>query len=217
MLTNSIKYIIAVLLLSGMAGAAVAQAAEYIMEPAPADRSRHIYMREPGQLKRNKFGLIDGSPDVVSLEYLPKDSYGFVDWAKAIKDGLIKPRETIAGGGEPGMVLDMDILRKVKRKFMPDVVFPHAQHTVWLKCSNCHPKIFKMQAGANPITMNKIWDGEYCGRCHDRVAFPTRNCFKCHSAQKVYKSRGLKFKGGHKVGTIGAPKRRKKPQDKSGW
>ncbi|MBI5235080.1 MAG: hypothetical protein HY886_02395, partial [Deltaproteobacteria bacterium] len=26
--------------------------------------------------------------------------------------------------------------------------------------------------------------GQYCGRCHDKVAFPLRNCFKCHSAPR---------------------------------
>ncbi len=210
------KSLIFAVLLSVASGAL---AAEYIMEPAPADRSRHIYNIEPGQLKRDKYGMIDSSPDVLSLEYLPKDAYGFVDWAKAIRDGTIKPRENLKGDVAPEdeVVFDLKVLRKVKRKFMPDVVFPHAPHTIWLKCSTCHPKIFKMQAGSTPMTMNKIWGGEYCGRCHDRVAFPTRNCFKCHSATKNYDSQGVKFKGGREVTPPSRPKKRPKPKDNSGW
>jgi c(7)-type cytochrome triheme protein len=215
MLRNSIKYFLALLLLSSAVGAV---AGEYIMEPAPADRSRHTYMLEPGELKRDKYGMIDSSPDVLSLEYLPKDEYGFVDWAKAIKDGVIKPRDSISGRGakkaEP--LFDKRVVRRVKRKFMPDVVFPHAQHTIWLKCSTCHPKIFKMKAGSTPMTMNKIWNGEFCGRCHDRVAFPTRNCFKCHSALKSYDSQGVKFKGGHEV-DVPRLKLKAKPKKKSSW
>lgn len=209
MLHNSIKYLLAAVLISIAAGSV---AGEYIMEPAPADRARHTYMLEPGDLKRDKYGMIDSSPDVLSLEYLPKDEYGFVDWAKAIKDGVIKPRDAIKASGakKEEAVFDKRILRRVKRKFMPDVVFPHTAHTVWLKCSTCHPKIFRKKAGSTPMTMNKIWDGEYCGRCHDRVAFPTRNCFKCHSATKNYISRGVKFKGGHEI-DVPRPKIEVKP------
>lgn len=156
------------------------------MDPAPGDWSRYQRQREPGEFKRTPYGLIDPSPDVKSLEYLPKDKYGFVDWAKAMKDGIIAPRESISPkNGKEEKPQDIpDIIIKSKMDFMPDVIFPHGPHTVWLKCSTCHPKIFKPKAGSNPISMAGIWKGKFCGRCHDRVAFPTRNCFKCHSAPR---------------------------------
>lgn len=159
------------------------------MDPAPADWPNYEFTREPGEFKRNKYGLIDPSPDVVSLEYLPKDSYGFVDWAKAIGDGTISPRESVDGSEprlrpEDRIEFDGEVLIPSKMPFMPDVIFPHRQHNAWLKCSTCHPKIFKSKAGATPITMAGIWKGQFCGRCHDKVAFPTRNCFKCHSVPR---------------------------------
>jgi c(7)-type cytochrome triheme protein len=65
---------------------------------------------------------------------------------------------------------------------MPWVRFPHLQHTEWLTCANCHPAIFIPQAGANPISMSAIIQGEFCGVCHGKVAFaPTLNCGRCHS------------------------------------
>jgi c(7)-type cytochrome triheme protein len=67
---------------------------------------------------------------------------------------------------------------------MPNVIFPHKPHTLWLECGNCHPAIFKMQKGANPISMVKIVNGEFCGRCHGRVAFPISNCNRCHVKPK---------------------------------
>lgn len=162
------------------------------MDPAPADWPNYQYKREPGQFKRSKAGLIDPTPDVVSLKFLPKDNYGFVDWAKAIKDGIISPVESLPGISKPIKDEDrlentQDILIKSKMDFMPDVLFPHTAHTVWLKCSVCHPKIFKKKAGENNISMVAIWKGNFCGRCHDRVAFPIRNCFKCHSVPKHVK------------------------------
>jgi len=163
-----------------------ASAATAAMDPAPADRSRYDHKREPGQFKWTNSGMLDPRPDVISLEYLPVDDYGFVDWSKAIRDRVIAPKEALPGekAFEESEAAPGDVLIRSKMEFMPDVIFPHAPHTVWLKCSNCHPKIFKQKAGGNDITMAGIWKGEHCGRCHDRVAFPTRNCFRCHSAPR---------------------------------
>ncbi len=32
--------------------------------------------------------------------------------------------------------------------------------------------------------MKKIAAGEYCGRCHNRVAFPLFDCLRCHVIPK---------------------------------
>ena len=67
---------------------------------------------------------------------------------------------------------------------MPDVVYPHKQHTQWLDCANCHPAIFIPQKGANQISMASILLGEKCGVCHGKVAFPVSDCRRCHSQPK---------------------------------
>ena len=63
---------------------------------------------------------------------------------------------------------------------MPHVRFPHRQHTEWLDCSNCHPQPFVGEAGANDIAMDDVLAGRFCGVCHDRVAFSTFACERCH-------------------------------------
>lgn len=188
MLTKKI-HVIAALFIVISATASLAE--DWVMDPAPADRAKFQYTRKPGDFKVNKYGMIDPAPDVISLKFLPKDNYGFVDWGLALKKKIIAPRDSI--DAPPGKVneadssFDKDVLIKSKLDFMPDVNFPHSTHNAWLKCSVCHPKIFKMKAGENPISMVAIWQGQFCGRCHDKVAFPIRNCFKCHSVAKAKK------------------------------
>ncbi|MGD8569497.1 MAG: cytochrome c3 family protein [Gammaproteobacteria bacterium] len=109
----------------------------------------------------------------------PRDRRNEVDWVKTLDQGLIEPRADLKGEGEM-VTLDMDILMK-NTQFMPWVKFPHIVHTRWLACENCHPKIFIPQEGANPISMNKVLRGEYCGVCHDKVAFSLFVCERCHS------------------------------------
>jgi len=109
----------------------------------------------------------------------PRDRRNEVNWVKTLDQGLIEPRADLKG--ESKMVtLDMDILMK-NTQFMPWVRFPHIAHTKWLACDNCHPKIFIPKENANPISMNKVLRGEYCGVCHDKVAFSLFICERCHS------------------------------------
>lgn len=111
---------------------------------------------------------------------LPLDKRGAIDWMGALRSGAIKPRADL-NGTKTQEVLDLDIILK-NTKEMPYVKFPHNSHTQWLACSNCHDKIFVAKAGANPISMDKIFRGEYCGACHGRVAFITHfSCERCHS------------------------------------
>ena len=119
----------------------------------------------------------------IPLQILPKDNAGNVDWVKSLNQGVIKPLESLDPNKPSSPVIDLDIVFKVKGD-LPDVVYPHYPHTQWLACSNCHPKIFIMQAGANKVTMKKIEEGQFCGRCHGIVAFPLSNCTRCHSKPK---------------------------------
>jgi c(7)-type cytochrome triheme protein len=124
-------------------------------------------------------------PAALELSGLPKDRYGLIDWGAAIKNGNVKPLDSLDPKAPAMPPFNLDIVIKSKSNFMPDVVFPHYTHTLWLTCTNCHTKIFQMKAGGNPeMTMPKIAAGDYCGRCHNRVAFPLSDCTRCHVKPK---------------------------------
>ena len=119
-----------------------------------------------------------------AFETLPDSKSGnYVQWNAAMDEGLIEPRNSLTQVSTPPIVLDLNIVREVKGS-MPDVVYPHKQHTQWLDCSNCHPAIFIPQKGANQISMASILLGEKCGVCHGKVAFPVSECRRCHSRPK---------------------------------
>lgn len=115
-----------------------------------------------------------------ALRRMPSDSAGNkVDWVRAFEDGYIRPRSSLSGTEETEQ-LDTEIIMNDTGS-LPRVLFPHKQHTRWLDCENCHEKIFKSKAGATPVTMSKILEGEYCGVCHGAVSFPLTECNRCHS------------------------------------
>jgi c(7)-type cytochrome triheme protein len=118
---------------------------------------------------------------------LPKSLAGNrVNWVKAIEENKINPRWDRNDQAATPVVIDLNIVREVKGS-MPDVVYPHKQHTEWLDCSNCHPAIFVPQKGANAISMAAILLGEKCGVCHGKVAFPVSECRLCHSKKKDFR------------------------------
>ncbi len=116
----------------------------------------------------------------VALTSLPIDNRGAVDWMKSLNSGVIIPRADLLGMGKME-ILNTDIIMK-NTKEMPYVKFPHGSHTRWLACVNCHDEIFTPKAGGNPVNMTKIFQGQYCGVCHGKVAFATIiSCERCHS------------------------------------
>ncbi len=125
----------------------------------------------------------DDEEHPIAFDFMPKAKLGYVDWVAAVRDGTITPRGSIVEGEVEMTTIDFDVVFKVKGP-LPDVVYPHLPHTEWLDCRNCHPSIFKMQAGSNPVSMQKIVEGEFCGRCHGKVAFPLYDCMRCHSKPK---------------------------------
>lgn len=115
---------------------------------------------------------------------LPKSKGGNgVNWVKALDDGKIKPRHDIKDAEVKAFAMDMNIVREVKGS-MPNVVFPHKQHTELLDCSSCHPDIFIPQKGANQLSMSASLMGQQCGVCHGKVAYPMSRCSFCHSGKK---------------------------------
>ncbi|MEQ1515161.1 MAG: c(7)-type cytochrome triheme domain-containing protein, partial [Usitatibacteraceae bacterium] len=115
---------------------------------------------------------------------LPKSNAGNrIDWVKALNEKKLVPRADKQDQKAEMAVLELNIVREVKGS-MPDVVYPHRQHTQWLDCSNCHPAIFIPQKGANQMSMASIILGQKCGVCHGKVAFPISECRMCHSKAK---------------------------------
>ncbi len=115
------------------------------------------------------------------LEELPKDSGGRTDWVRALNEKLIAPKPGLDPKAEDQPVVDIDVELIPKDQPAFKATYPHKVHTQILACANCHPAIFQMEKGADPITMEKIFAGEYCGRCHGKVAFEVASgCPRCH-------------------------------------
>ena len=152
------------------------------------ERDTRVFINKPKLEGLREDGLHDLNNDALSalqepeesMHDFPIDRRGAINWAKAIDDGTIDPRQSV-NGEENMIIMDMDILFKDTGN-MPWVRFPHLVHTRWLDCSNCHPAFFIPQKGGNPeIGMDAIIAGRYCGQCHDKVAFPLWTCERCHS------------------------------------
>lgn len=128
-----------------------------------------------------------------ALRGFPKDKFGYPDWTAAVKQEILRPRDTIIEGASDASQFDQDIIFEINDRLMADVRFSHTVHTFWLSCKICHPSIFIDRRGANKFTMYDVWQGKYCGRCHGKVAFQPKgfeNCQRCHSVQK--KVRGIR-------------------------
>ena len=123
-------------------------------------------------------------PEALAAAVLPKDRYGLVDWAKAVKENIIEPMATLDNDAQEKPLLDVNVTIETKSDFINNVVFPHYIHTWWLKCEVCHPKIFSDIKGQTQMTMSQIAEGKFCGRCHGKVAFPLTDCRRCHTQPK---------------------------------
>jgi len=116
---------------------------------------------------------------------LPKERFGNgIDWEKAEEDGLVKPADFIKGISVKRSTLPVqkDFALSAKVEGMPEIIFSHKKHTVWNGCEVCHPEIFiGIKKGTTKYSMIEIFDGKYCGVCHDKVAFPQMGCQRCHT------------------------------------
>ncbi|RJQ38593.1 MAG: hypothetical protein C4550_06540 [Nitrospiraceae bacterium] len=77
------------------------------------------------------------------------------------------------------------------------VKFSHASHEKSFGCDECHANVFPMKSGKTKVTMEAIYQGQYCGACHNgKKAFASSECLKCHAkvpAPKtplIYKPKG---------------------------
>ncbi|HTG81935.1 MAG TPA: c(7)-type cytochrome triheme domain-containing protein [Geobacteraceae bacterium] len=116
---------------------------------------------------------------------LPKERFGNgIDWEKAEEEGLVKPVDFIKGVSvkRPPLPVQKDFALAAKVEGMPEIIFSHKKHTVWNGCEVCHPEIFiGIKKGSTKYSMIEIFEGKYCGVCHDKVAFPQMGCQRCHT------------------------------------
>lgn len=178
---------------TGVTSSTLAQAAE---KKDPNRFNRLLPPKDKRTPPLAEDGIHDPKNTGIKVLQEPKEAFSvlvkgkggnYVDWVKSLKKKKIKPLYDLDDPELVPMTVDMNIVREVKGT-MPDVVFPHEQHTEWLECNNCHPAIFTPQKGANPMSMVDIMLGKKCGVCHGSVAFPVTDCRRCHSKAKPLKT-----------------------------
>ena len=95
----------------------------------------------------------------------------------------------IVAAGKAGLSAPGDIVfeREAAGASVPPAVFSHWVHRIRYRCYVCHDALFKMERGANEITMKTINEGKACGTCHNgRSAFSSsfQTCNRCHYVAK---------------------------------
>ncbi len=84
----------------------------------------------------------------------PLDRFGFIDWIALENTDAFEPASSLGTeDGEKEEIRDNRIFFRSTSKFMKSVIFDHRIHTTWVKCSLCHPALFKPELGANKIRM----------------------------------------------------------------
>lgn len=69
------------------------------------------------------------------------------------------------------------------------VSFMHDSHALHAKCGDCHSKLFVPKKGADKITMGDLYEGRYCGACHNgKAAFASTECSICHPSMSAPKA-----------------------------
>lgn len=116
------------------------------------------------------------------IALLPRDAIGHLDWAQALRAGLIRPRASVHGAryrtGD-GPRFGFDFFFEGPDSVL-DAWFPHSAHAEVIDCGQCHGPIVKYRG--EKITMAAIFAGDYCGRCHGKVSFPLfTGCRRCHT------------------------------------
>lgn len=80
---------------------------------------------------------------------------------------------------------DIVINTRAEEEGVAPVIYPHWFHRIRYQCSVCHVDLgFRMSAGGNGISMERIINGEFCGACHNgEIAWSAENCDLCHSGR----------------------------------
>lgn len=114
---------------------------------------------------------------------LPHDNAGLVDWERVERLSWGPPLDHVAGISprRERLRIDRDFSIEVSGTWLGDIAFSHQKHARWTGCEGCHPEVFPSTVrGAARYRMSDILDGQYCGACHNKVAFPLALCLQCH-------------------------------------
>jgi c(7)-type cytochrome triheme protein len=117
---------------------------------------------------------------------MPVDVAGDVDWAAALRRGLVKPVDVVEGitAKRAPMRIDRDVEIRPLGSWMAGVTFSHKKHVAWIACELCHPEIFPVgRRGTVKYDMGLMRAGRHCGACHGSVAFPLATCRRCHAGE----------------------------------
>jgi c(7)-type cytochrome triheme protein len=148
------------------------------LKPVPEDAERCNKCHSDGKQVKKDYDF------ALFTEKFPKDLFGNrINWEKAEEDGYIKPVDFLEGVSSKRLTAkaQQDFSVKSKSTWMSDIKFSHKKHLNWLGCETCHPDIFNIKKGSTQYTMLEISSGQYCGVCHDKVAFPLKDCQRCHT------------------------------------
>lgn len=175
---------------SVLSGVRVALVLGMLALPAVADEGAGHFQLNGHIVPIAEDGIHDATNDAVrilqppseAMANFPRDQRGVINWVDTLDKGMVNPRTGLLGTEKMHSV-DFDVIFK-NTASMPYVRFPHLPHTKWLTCKNCHPEIFLPQRGGNFVTMAAIIEGEFCGVCHGKVAFPPLECNRCHSVPR---------------------------------
>jgi len=117
---------------------------------------------------------------------MPLDVAGYIDWAAAMRRGVVKPVDGVEGISpkRPPMKVDHDVQIRPLGSWMNGVTFSHRKHVAWISCELCHPDVFPMSRREQVrYDMAAMRLGRHCGACHVSVAFPLGTCQRCHGAE----------------------------------
>jgi len=168
------------------------KAAEAAAKLAPKPAPAAVSAAQPGEATT---AVEEGErPEIEAIlnweqasELLPKDDIDEVDWMAALRQGVIKPRAQITGqGNAEAKIFKWDFFFAGPDP-ESDAFFPHSAHTEWLTCESCHPALFpyrELGLGTSEkygISMYRVFEGEFCGKCHGVVAFALDSCGRCHT------------------------------------
>ena len=152
-----------------------------------ADRLYDISRADHAKIKEVATRLgAEWNPERLPKGMVPVDRFGYIDWIELKNSGAFNPIGFLEGidDGQKEEFKDDLILFEPMSEFVNDVVFSHKIHSSWIKCSTCHPAVFKDELGGNDIKMVKMAGGEFCGHCHGKVSFTFADCGRCHSQPK---------------------------------
>lgn len=121
---------------------------------------------------------------------IPIDRFGFIDWLELKRRNVFNPISSFNKDFKDE-IRDNRILFQAKGDYVNNVLFDHKVHSTWIKCSVCHPVIFKEGLNANDIRMQEMQEGKFCGHCHSHVSFTMANCLRCHTQPRGKEIEGV--------------------------